>query len=155
MSEEKDKGKKPITEKYPPMSPEDVRKEEERIRKGKAKYSMEQSEVEKALTEYLELVDPLVWEGKAIALIRRPTMKQIKELIPEEMAKYADNPKGVPQEIAKKYEKHFYAKMAELIKVPEYTAEEWENKANPWFTRLFWEHINQIALMLEGQIEGF
>jgi len=140
---------------YIPMSPEDIKKEEETIEKGKTKYSMEQTEVEKALTEYLELTDPIVHKGKAIAWVRRPSMKQLREMIPPEMAKYMDNPKDVPEETAKKYEGFFYKKMAELIKVPEYTAEQWEEKANPWFVRLFWEHIANIAKLMEGQVEGF
>jgi len=146
---------KPITEKFPPMSPEDIEREEKAIKKGKTKYSMEQTEVEKALADYLEITDPIVYKDKAIAWVRRPTMKQLRAMIPPEMAKYFDDPKSVPEEIGKKYEKHFYIKMAELIKIPKYTAEEWEDKANPWFVRLFWEHIANIAKLMEGQVEGF
>lgn len=152
---EKPQKEKSIVEKYPPMSPEEIKKEEEQIEKGKTKYSMELSDVEKALTDYLEIVDPIMYKEKAIAWVRRPSMKQLKELIPPEMAKYMDNPKSVPDSISKKYEGHFYKKMAELIKVPEYTAEQWEAKANPWFARLFWQHIADIAKLMEGQIEGF
>jgi len=154
MSEKPDKGK-PITEKYPPMSPEDIRKEIEQTEKGKTKYSMEMSDVEKALTDYLEITDPLVHNGKAIAWVKRPSMKQLKELIPPEMAKYMDDPKSAPELITKKYEGHFYKKMAELIKIPEHTAEQWEAKANPWLIRLFWQHIADIAKLMEGQVEGF
>lgn len=152
---EKPEGKKSIGEKYPSMSPEDIRKEEEQIQKGKIKYSMELSDVEKALTDYLEITDPLIHKDKAIAWVRRPSMKQLKELIPPEMGKYMENPSSVPEATAKKYEKFFYKKMAELIKVPEYTAEEWETKANPWFVRLFWQHIANVAKLMEGQVEGF
>jgi len=146
---------KSMAEKFPPMSPEDIKREEEAIEKGKTKFSMEQAEVEKALTEYLEIKDPIVHKGKAIAWVKRPSMKQLREMIPPEMAKFMDNPKGVPEEVAKRYEGHFYKKMAELIVVPEYTAEEWEAKANPWFVRLFWEHVANIAKLMEGQVEGF
>lgn len=152
---EKPEGKKSMAEKYPPMSPEDIKKEIEQTEKGKTKYSMEAADVEKALTDYLEIVDPLVYKGNAIAWVRRPSMKQLKELIPPEMTKYMDNPKSVPDSISKKYEGHFYKKMVELIKVPEYTAEQWEAKANPWLVRLFWQHIADIAKLMEGQVEGF
>lgn len=147
--------KKSIAEKYPPMSPEDIKKEEKAIEKGKAKISAEASEIEKALTEYLNITDPLKWKDKTIALVKRPSMKQLKDLIPPEMAKYMDNPKSVPEETAKRYEGFFYKKMAELIEEPKYSAEQWETKANPWFIRLFWEHIAEISKMMEGQVEGF
>jgi hypothetical protein len=152
---EKPERKKSIEEKYPPMSPEDIRKEEQTIERGKAKYSMLMADVEKALSEFLDQVDPIDWKGKAIAWVRRPSMKELKALIPPEMAKYMDNPKAVPEEMTKRYEGHFYTKMAELIKIPKKTAEQWEATANPWFMRLFWEHIADIAKLMEGQVEGF
>jgi len=97
----------------------------------------------------------MLWKGKAIAWVRRPSMKQLKGLIPPEVAKYVNKPKAVPEELGKKYEKFFYEKMAEMIAVPERTAEEWEEKVNVWFIRKFWEHIANVAQLMEGQIEGF
>lgn len=146
---------------YPPLSKEEIAKETEAMEKAKAKYSMEQTDVESALTEYLDVLDPIIWENpktketKAIAWVRRPSMKQLKDLIPPSMTKYINNPKSLPEEEAKEYEKFFYKKMAELIVVPKYTAEQWETKANPWFIRKFWDHIAEIAKFMQGQIEGF
>lgn len=146
-----------ITEKYPPMSPEDIEAEEKRVERGKAKLSMELSEVEDALTEYLDIVDPIVnpKNGKAIMWVRRPTVKQLKELVPPEMRKYMDNPKDIPEDVGKKYEKFFYEKLAEMVKVPNYDAETWKEKANPWLLRLFWTHIAEISKLMEGEVEGF
>ena len=140
----------------PPLPSEEViKKEEEKIAKAKAVFNIDQAEVEKNLTEYLAIKDPLMHNGKAIALIRRPSMKELKALIPPEMRKYVDDPKGLPPEAGKKYEKFFYQKMSEYIVVPKKTAKEWEATINPWFIRLFFDHFAQIAKIMEGQIEGF
>lgn len=144
--------------KYPPI---DIKKEIEGQEKAKIKYGIDVSVVESALTEYLDQLDPIMWmnpktkKSKAIAYVRRPSMKELKALIPPEVAKYMDNPSKVPETLEKKYEGFFYEKMAELIVVPKYTPEQWEAKANPWFIRKFWEHISEIAKLMEGQIEGF
>jgi len=157
MSEKKNKGKK----KFPALSDEEIDKEIKGIDKAKARYSTETAEVEKALTEYMEILDPMLWtnpstgETKAIAWVCRPTMKQLKALVPPEMREYADNPRDIPEKIGKKYEVFFYGKMSEIIAIPKRTPEEWKEKSNPWFVRKFWEHISEIAKMMEGQIEGF
>lgn len=142
------------------LTVKEIKEEARRMDEAKAKYSRDLAKVESALTEYLETLDPMLWinpkgETVAIAWIRRPSMKKLKEMIPKEMREYVDNPLEVPEELNKKYESHFYEKMAEMIAIPERTPEEWETKANPWFIRRFWEHIASIAQMMEGQIEGF
>lgn len=156
MSEKK-KGK----EKFPALSKEEIEREAKAQEKASVQYSMEQAEVEKALTEYMEMLDPILWTNprtnveKAIAWVRRPTMKQLKALIPPDVAKYVDKGEEIPEELNKKYEKYFYEKMSELIAIPERTPAEWEEKINPWFLRLFLEHVNNIAKFVQGQIEGF
>jgi len=142
------------------LSVKEIKEEARKMDVAKAKFSRDLNEVESALTEYLETLDPMLWtnskgETVAIAWIRRPSMKKLKELIPKEMREYVDNPLEVPEELNKKYESHFYEKMAEMIAIPKCTSEEWEAKANPWFIRRFWEHIAEIAKLMEGQIEGF
>jgi len=152
---EKKKGKKSFEETHPAMSKKDVKEEIERQEKARAKFSMEAADVEKALTEYLEIKDPLIHNGKAVAWVRRPTMKQLKNVTPPEMAKYMENPKEVPEHVGKKYEKHLYEQMELLIAVPEHTAEEWAEIATPWLIRLFFEHLSDIVALVEGQAEGF
>jgi len=76
-------------------------------------------------------------------------------MIPQEMVKYMDDPSKAPEAVQKKYERFFYEKMEELIAIPKLNADQWEAKANPWFIRRFWEHVGQIAKLMEGQIEGF
>lgn len=146
---------KKISEKYPPLSPKDVEEEKKGQEKAKIDFTQEQVEMEKNLTEYLSITDPLMYKEKAIAQIRRPSMRELKELIPPDMRNYVNNPSEVPEEKVENYEKFFYKKMAEMITFPKYTAEEWEGIANPWFIRLFWEHIANIAKLMEGNIEGF
>jgi len=143
-----------IAKKYA-MPPEEVKRHDERVARTKAKYSMDQAEVEKALTDFLNIRDPIVVNGKAIAWVKRPSMKQLKAMIPKELRPYVDNPKDVPEELNEKYENFFYEKMAEIIVVPKRSASEWEEWANPWFVRLFWQHIANIAQLMEGPIEGF
>ena len=144
--------------KYPPI---DVEEEIRGQDKAKAKFSMDLVDVESALTEYLDELDPIMWtnpktkETKAIAWVRRPSMKQLKALIPPEMSKYMDDPSKMPKSTQKKYENFFYEKMSELVAIPEYTPEQWREKANPWLIRKFWEHISEITKLMEGQIEGF
>lgn len=132
-----------------------IQAEEKQIQKTKQTYHLDQAEIEKNLTEFLAQKDPLMWEGKAIALIKRPSMKELKKLIPPEMRKYVDNPEALPEKLGKKYEKFFYKKMSEFIVVPKKTPEEWEAMTNPWLIRLFWMHFASIARLMEGQIEGF
>jgi hypothetical protein len=152
------KQKVDIEKKYPAMSQEDIEAEEKKIETGKAKLSMELADVEDALTEYLDITDPIISPktGKAIMWIRRPSVKELKGLIPPEMREYMDGSKEVPEEIGKKYEKFFYNKLAEMVKIPEHTAEQWRDKCNPWLLRLFWAHIAKVSkLMEEGEVEGF
>jgi hypothetical protein len=124
-------------------------------KKVKAEYSRDLSQVEAALTEFLKEPTPIIWKGKAIAWVRQPTMKEIKELVPAELMKYADNPEGAPLKIQQQYEDHFYEKMALLIVTPELTAEQWKSKSNPTFLKIFWEHIGKIAQEVQVRTEGF
>lgn len=144
-----------IAGKYAMRTPESIREHERKVEQTKSKYSMDSAETEKNLTEYLEIKDPIVAGGKAIMWCKRPSMKQLKEMIPKEMRPYVDNPAEVPEEMNQRYEKHFYEKMAELIAIPKKSAKDWEEISNPWFVRLFWNHIANIAQLLEGRIEGF
>lgn len=158
---DKEKGKKSFDERFPPMSKQDIAKAFAEVDKAKAKYSMDTTETLSALTEYLGVTDPILWTNprtgktKAIAWVCRPTMKELKALIPPQLRKYANKPQDLPEELGKQYEKFFYEKMAETIAIPKWTAEEWEEKGNPWIVRLFWNHIAGIARLMEGNIEGF
>lgn len=149
------KPKKKEEPKFPAMSPEEIEAEIKRQKMAKTKYSVDAAEVEEALTEYLNIKDPIVHNGKAIAWVLRPSMKQLKQLVPKELMKYMNTPKEAPEKIVEKYKGFFYKKMEELIVVPTYTAAEWETKANPWFIRKFWEHIEQVVNLMQGNVEGF
>jgi len=153
---DKAKKKKSFSERFPPLDAEGIREQEELMDKAKRKYATDAQEVSDALTDYLDIKDPMLWKGKAIAWVRRPSMKQLKELIPVEMRRYINkDPSEIPKSVDKKYEKFFYEKMAEMIVIPKYTAAEWETKANPWLIRRFWLHISEIAKLMEGHIENF
>jgi len=125
------------------------------MEKAKQDFNVDQAEVLRNLTDYLKIKDPLIWDGKVIALIRRPSMKELKELIPPDLRQYVNDPNGLPPEKAAEYESFFYEKMAEFIVVPKKDSKGWEATANPWFIRLFFDHLRQIAQLLEGNVEGF
>lgn len=137
------------------LTPKQILEDAKRQDRARQQYSTDLAEVEGALTAFMEQKDPIVWEGKAIAWVRRPTMRQLKELIPVEMRKYANNPENLPEELTEKYEGFFYEKMSEMIAIPKRSPKEWEETTNPWFIRIFWEHMAYITQMMEGEIEGF
>jgi len=151
--------KKSFAEKYPALDEEGIKKEIKGQETAKTKYAAEALEIEKNFAEFCEVLDPIEWKnpntGKfvKIGLVRRPTMKQMKEMVPPEMAKYVG--KKAPKELEEKYAKFFYQKMSEMIVIPEKTASEWEAEGNPWYMRMFWQHIADIVKLIEGQAEGF
>jgi len=147
--------KQPIYEKHPPLTEEQIKERKEAKEKAKEQYTVNVAEIEKTLTEFLEVKDPLLWEEKVIAWIRRPTMKELSELIPTQVQKYLDNPEGLPVDKISEYDELFYTNMEKMIVIPKKTAKEWKETANPWFLRLFFEHIISIAKVLEMQVEGF
>lgn len=144
-----------IIEKKYGKSPEDVVADAKQQKKAQSNYNIQMAEVDQALTEFLNILDPIKWNGKTIMCARRPSMKELKKMIPKEMAKYADHPEDIPQSIQEKYEGFFYQKMSEIIVAPKHTAEEWEELANPWLMNLFWKHISSISEQIQGKIEGF
>lgn len=135
-------------------SVDDILREQEEAKKD---YNVDMAVVEAALTEFLEIKDPIVYNKKAIAWVRRPTMKELKTMFPNEMLELMDANKldDLPPEEAEKYNKVLYDAMANLIVIPKHTAEEWENKSNPYFLKMFYEHIANMALILQPQVEGF
>lgn len=152
--------KKTFSEKYPPLDKGGIKDEIEGQKTAKTVYAANAMEIEKNFTEFNKVLDPIYGQlpdGKkaTIALVHRPKMRQIRALIPPEMAKYIAKGENPPEELEKKYAKFIYQKMAELIAVPEKTAEEWEEDSNPWFLNKFWKHIADIQTLIEGQSEGF
>lgn len=151
-----DPERKKFLEKHRPLEKKGgVGEEIKREKKAKEKYNIDIAEVEKNLTEFLDIKDPIRFNGKVIAMCRRPSMKELKELIPKELQPYLEDPTGLPEDKIDEYDDFFYAKLSELIVVPNFTPKKWKEKANPWFIRLFWEHIASIAKVFEMRIEGF
>ena len=122
---------------------------------AKAKYESGLNIVETNLLDFLSIEDPIIFNGKVIACVKRPTNAQIRAMVPHGLTKYKDKPQDIPEEDLKKYEKELTELMAILITKPKWTPQEWEEKSNPWFIRLFWEHIGNISQMAQVQIEGF
>lgn len=132
---------------------EDVMREQEKARK---KYRLDMAQVEKSLTEYLQTSEPVLWEGKPILWVRRPSMREIKALTPtKKQMEYMENPQNMPDALQKEYDDRFYAKFSELVVAPKKTADEWREIMNPWLLRLFWGYIAKIGNLLGAEIEGF
>lgn len=152
--------KKTFTEKYPPLDEDGIKKEIKGQQTAKTVYAVNAMEIEKNFTEFNKVLDPIYGQlpdgtKSVIALVHRPKMKQIRALVPPEMAKYIATGKKPPEKLEKKYAKFIYQKMSELIATPKKTAEEWEDDSNPWFLHKFWQHIADIQKLIEGQSEGF
>lgn len=136
-----------------PKTIEEAWKEQD---KAKKKYESNIQKVEENLLDFLKVEDPIIYNEKVLAWMRRPSNKEIRKMIPKELMEYEDKPATeIPDEILEKYDKKIYSMMAELITKPKWTAEEWTNKTNPWFTRLFWDHITNIIRMTQAEIAGF
>lgn len=155
MSTPKEKKKKDFLKKHPPMSPAEIKKAKKETEKSKENYAVTMASIEQALTEYMEIRDPIKYNGKVIMLVRRPTMKELQALIPKDIGPFIADPSNVSDEELKKYDQLFYGSLASLIVVPKRTAEEWAKTATPWLLRLFFEHINRISKVMEGEAEGF
>lgn len=133
----------------------DVITEQEQIKK---QYNADMASVESALTDFLNIKDPIVFNGKAIAWVRRPTMKELKNLFPREMMEAVKDQKqfeSISQEQAESWDKEMYKVMSNLIEIPKHTAEEWETKSNSVFVSLFYEHLANIVKKISPDIEGF
>lgn len=148
------------SKKEPKYEAVDPKKEMLRQDMARAQFSGDMAEIEKNLTEYLQIEDPLIHNGKVVALVKRPSMNDMKKLVPPEMMKYANmKPEEIPEdamkELNEKYEDFYYEKMAELIVKPKYTAAKWKEKANPWFMQLFWGHIENISQLSSGRVDSF
>jgi len=151
----KEQKKKDFLAKHKPLSKEDIAKSKKDIEKAKEKYAVSIASIEQALTEFMEIRDPIKYNGKTIMLVRRPTMKELQELIPKDIGPFIEDPSSVSEKDMEKYDDLFYGNLAKLIVVPKRTAKEWKEKANPWLLRLFFEHIASITKVMEGEAEGF
>lgn len=124
--------------------------------KAKEKYNVDMASVEAALTDFLQVKDPIVIKGEAIAWVRRPTMKEIKNLFPREMIEAIDaKATNIPKEKTEEWDKRMFQIMSDLIVIPKYTAEQWEEKTNSIFLRLFYEHLSNIVKVVSPEVEGF
>lgn len=131
---------------------DDVIKEQEEIQK---QYNSQMANIESNLTSFLEIEDPLVVNGKLLAMVRRPSMKEIKKLFPKELLEIGASGKVPTYDESEEMNKALYEMMGSLITKPKHTAEEWENKTNPYFIRAFYDHIMKMSQALETQVEGF
>lgn len=153
---EKDKTKE-FLKRNPPLDEEGLARQKAGQQATKTKFVAEAAEIEKNFAKFNEILDPLEYMvgGKKlqVALVCRPSMRELKNMVPKELAKYEG--KKIPKNLEPKYEKFMYDTMAKMITVPKKTANEWEEYANPWFMRLFWTYIKNISTIVEGEADHF
>jgi len=143
------------------------------MEQARQKWHLSLAKAEENLTQYLQTSDPVIAEvydadegkmiEKPVIWVRRPSMKEIKDLTPtsQEM-KIMESLRGkkpsdmmeIP-ESATEYDKRFYNKLSELVVAPEKTADQWRDVMNPWLLRLFWGYIAKVGDVLGAEVEGF
>jgi len=160
--------KKKFHERHPPLvegsfvGKEDARKKKtvsqamEEMDEARKKYNLDMAAVEKNLTEYLDIADPVTVNDKPIFWIRRPSMLEIKDLTPtKEQMKYMEEPQTMPTDLQKEYDDRFYKKFSVLVVAPKKTPEQWRKIMTPWLLRLFWGYIAKVGNILGAEVEGF
>ena len=155
MESEQDKLKR-LLKKHPPLkderSVEDVAAEQDSIR---TEHGIDLSKVMFNLTDFLAISDPLVYNGKAIMMVRRPTMKEIKTMFPKDMLDNLDKLDTIPLKKAEEYDRRVFETMSLLITTPKLSVEQWEEKSNSILIKLFFEHLANVVKMVEPKISGF
>ena len=155
---EKDR-KKSFAEKYPPLDKAGIERQKAGQKATRTKFVVEAAEIEKNFTTFIEILDPLEYKNPStgklmqVALVRRPSMKEMKNMVPKELAKY--DGKKIPKNLEGRYEEFMYDTMAKMIATPKKDAKGWEEYANPWFMRLFWTYIKNIINIVEGEADHF
>jgi hypothetical protein len=119
------------------------------------RYDIGMAKVEDNLIDFLKKEDPLVYDEKVLAMVRRPSNREIRNMVPKELMEYADRPDDVPDDMMKDYEDRIYEIMADLITKPKWTKEKWAEINNPWFQRLFWDHVSKVINMTQAEIGSF
>lgn len=139
------------------MTKADVEEAFKRQEEAKKKYETKAEQLEKNLEKFNEILDPIVNPAtdEALCWVRRPTQTELEDMIPDELMKYKNDPKGVPAEVITESEDMLFSMMAQLIKIPDHDATWWKSHSNLVFQRLFQLHIQQVLHDLGIMVENF
>lgn len=145
---------KELAEKYANKTPEEMVEEQESLEREVivASKAMEQ-EISSFSIKIDELINPVT--KNVMCKVKRPTASQWKQLVPPELAKYKEDPKSIPIELAEKYESLVYDMMAELIVQPQHPAQWWKDNTTYDFVALFQEHIMKVFDKMSENIGNF
>lgn len=146
-----------ILKKHKPLTKAEVKRKFKEMKKIKSELTQEAAVLEKNLMEFNKILDPLVdpENDKVLCWIRRPTTKELEDMIPEDLLKYRGKPEDVPEEIMTKHKDFQFKMMANLIEKPKKPANWWMNKANLVFQRLFEIHLETVMADLGIMTENF
>lgn len=143
---------KGLIEKYATQTPEEMEKIQDELEQ---EYAAQCVEMDQNIRKFSSKTDPLIVDGKTLAVIKRPSASQYRRIIPPELAKFRKNPQDIPYELAMKYQDDIYRLMEEMIIKPKHDAKWWENNTGPEFMGAFQAHVVNIGIKLQESIDGF
>ena len=148
---------KKLLEKHKPLSRAELKKKFGEMKQIKSELTQDAAVLEKNLMAFNKTLDPLcdLESGNVLCWVRRPTAKELEEMIPEELLKYRGKPEAVPTELMQKHKDFQFTMMAILIEKPKKNTEWWKQNANLVFQRLFEMHLETVMSDLGIMTENF
>lgn len=143
--------KENLIRKYADKTPEEMEKEQDKIEQD---YILMSQELDQKLMETSSKIDDMKF-GDTTVKVKRPTKAQLNRFTPPELAKYRENPQGIPYEVAKTYEDDMYKLMEELIVMPKHDAKWWIENTGDEFIAAFQAHIATIRTKIQKDAESF
>ena len=141
--------------KHKPLTAKQITERLEENEKSKQQYSHDMADLEQNLKDFSELTDPIVVRGKPLCWVKRPAREEFEALVPPELKKYRNDPKGVPPELANKYEDNVYLMMEKLIVEPKHDSTWWKANSPLIFIPLFQAHLNGIYELVGIDVANF
>lgn len=144
-----------LVEKYAGKSAEEMESDQEQLM---AEYNERCQAMEHEISDFSTKTDEMKnpTTGKVMAIVKRPTTNQWKQMVPKELMKYTGkDKKEIPIEVAEKYEELIYDVMAELIVEPKHDAKWWKDHTGYEFVQAFQSHMISIFDEMEKNIGNF
>jgi len=149
---------KEFIRKHKPLTKDEITKKFKEQDEAKKAMTTDALILEKNLTEFNKITDPLVdpASGNVLCWIRRPTQQEWEAMLPSEILEYKGKTfEEIPNEIWTKYKDFQFEMMAKLIVTPEHSAQEWKERSNLVFQQLFQIHLAGILELLGISAENF
>jgi len=135
-----------LIRKHKPLTPAEIKTKMKEHEDAKKQFSTDNATLDAELEAFNQITDPLVnpVSGKAMCWIRRPTQAEWEEMVPKELAVYANNPEDIPEDLAKKYNDMTFELMAKIIVNPKHDASWWKQHSNLVMIQLFQAHLSGV-----------